>query len=158
MLLRRAMIFDAAAVARVFLSSRKTFLPYAPMGHTDEEVCTWIEQSLLPAGQVTVAEMAGEIVGFVATTEADDHLWIDQLYVGPAFTGRGVGAALLRHAMTGASRPIRLHTFQANNGARRFYERFGFAPVAFTDGSTNEEKCPDVLYEIHVSAGPDVQR
>ena len=30
--------------------------------------------------------------------------------------------------------PIRLYTFQANNGARRFYERHGFTPIAFGDG------------------------
>ncbi len=154
MLLRRATKSDAAAVAYVYLSSRKEFLPYAPLAHTDEEVRAWIEQSLVPAGRVTVAEMASEIIGFVTTTDADGCLWIDQLYVRPASTGRGIGSALLRHAMTGASQPVRLYTFQANNGARRFYERFGFAPMAFTDGRTNEEQCPDVLYELPIGTTP----
>ena len=30
---------------------------------------------------------------------------------------------------------------------RDFYERWGFKAVRFGDGSGNEEKCPDVLYE-----------
>jgi ribosomal protein S18 acetylase RimI-like enzyme len=42
-----------------------------------------------------------------------------------------------------------LYTFQQNTGAPRFYERFGFKAVQFTDRSENEERCPDVLYELH---------
>ncbi len=45
-------------------------------------------------------------------------------------------------------RPIRLYCFHANTGARAFYERHGFKAVAFSDGSTNEERCPDVLYVL----------
>jgi hypothetical protein len=41
-----------------------------------------------------------------------------------------------------------LWCFQRNTRARRFYERRGFAPIRFTDGSANEERCPDVLYEL----------
>jgi hypothetical protein len=43
--------------------------------------------------------------------------------------------------------PVRLYTFQENTGARRFYERHGFVAIQFTNGETNEEHCPDVLYE-----------
>jgi RimJ/RimL family protein N-acetyltransferase len=39
---------------------------------------------------------------------------------------------------------LRLYTFARNEGARRFYERHGFAPVAFGDGSANQEGEPDV--------------
>jgi hypothetical protein len=38
--------------------------------------------------------------------------------------------------------------FQPNNEARRFHERNGFSPIRFTAGGANEEKCPDVLYEL----------
>jgi hypothetical protein len=39
-----------------------------------------------------------------------------------------------------------LWTFQANLGARRFYERHGCRQVRRTDGD-NEENLPDILYE-----------
>ena len=42
---------------------------------------------------------------------------------------------------------IRVYTFEPNRGARRFYERHGFSAIAFGDGSNNESRCPDVLYE-----------
>ena len=45
-------------------------------------------------------------------------------------------------------RPVRLRTFQRNSGSRRFYERHGFEPVSTGDGRDNEERCPDVLYEL----------
>jgi putative addiction module component (TIGR02574 family) len=43
---------------------------------------------------------------------------------------------------------VRLYTFQANTRARSFWERHGFKAIAYSDGSTNEERCPDVLYEL----------
>jgi len=42
--------------------------------------------------------------------------------------------------------------FQRNEGARRFYERHGCRLVELTDGSGNEEKEPDALYEWRPSA------
>jgi ribosomal protein S18 acetylase RimI-like enzyme len=65
----------------------------------------------------------------------------------PGHTGQGVGAQLLQAAHGRLMPPIRLYTFQANTGARRFYERHGYKAIALTDGSGNEERCPDVLYE-----------
>jgi GNAT superfamily N-acetyltransferase len=72
--------------------------------------------------------------------------WVDQLYVEPALTGRGIGAALLAVAKRERPGGLRLRTFASNTGAQRFYERHGFAEVLRTDGRDNEERAPDVLY------------
>jgi ribosomal protein S18 acetylase RimI-like enzyme len=61
--------------------------------------------------------------------------------------GQGIGKLLLEGALAHLQLPVRLYTFQANTGARRFYERHGFVAIEFSDGQGNEEKCPDVLYE-----------
>ena len=71
--------------------------------------------------------------------------WIDQLYVLPDAQGHGVGSDLLEIAQ-GAFPLLNLWTFQRNLRARRFYEANGFVAVRETDGATNEEKEPDVLY------------
>jgi GNAT superfamily N-acetyltransferase len=68
--------------------------------------------------------------------------------VDPRVLGKGIGSVLLAHAIGTLARPIRLYTFQQNVGARRFYERHGFLAIEFTEGEDNEEKCPDVLYEL----------
>lgn len=71
--------------------------------------------------------------------------WIDHLYVDPSAHGRAIGSGLLGIAM--ASQPaLRLRTFQANAGARRFYERHGFEIESMTDGDANEERMPDICY------------
>jgi len=74
--------------------------------------------------------------------------WITQMAVDPRLVGMGIGSLLLAQAVRTMSLPIRLYTFQANLGARRFYSRHGFVAVEFADGRANEERCPDVLYEL----------
>jgi GNAT superfamily N-acetyltransferase len=66
----------------------------------------------------------------------------------PADVGRGIGSQLLEHAIATMPLPIRLYTFQPHVQARKFYERHGFVAIEFTDGGSNEEGVPDVLYEL----------
>ncbi len=145
--LRPATLDDADQVAEVFLRSRKELVPFAPLAHSDEEVRAWVPRGLISAGRTTVAVVDGAVVGFISVSTAEDCSWIAQLYLHPAWIGRGIGTRLLELARRELPPPIRLYTFQANERARAFYERRGFAVVKLTDGSGNEEKCPDVLYE-----------
>ena len=94
-----------------------------------------------------MAVVEGLIVGLLSVAHASDCSWIEQLYLSPAWIGRGIGTRLLELARTELPPPIRLYTFQRNERARDFYERRGFKSIRFSDGSSNEEKCPDVLYE-----------
>ncbi|HLK57658.1 MAG TPA: GNAT family N-acetyltransferase [Chthonomonadaceae bacterium] len=152
---RPATLEDAPQVAEVYLASRMAFLPFAPSAHSDEEVRSWIANRLIPAGNVTVAVTTlesghgetEEVVGMMALEREEGFGWIDQLYLAPSAVGRGIGTQLLERARAELEPPIRLYTFQANTGARRFYERHGFRALAFGDGTGNEEGCPDVLYE-----------
>ena len=72
--------------------------------------------------------------------------FIEQLYLAPGWTGRGIGGRLVELAKERRPAGLDLFTFQVNDGARRFYERHGFAAVWFGDGSENEERQPDVRY------------
>ena len=71
---------------------------------------------------------------------------MEQLYVDPDGCGRGVGSAMVRLAKARYPDGLQLWTFASNIGARRFYERNGFAEVERTDGQGNEEGEPDVRY------------
>jgi GNAT superfamily N-acetyltransferase len=146
--LRQAMPNDAAGVADVYLTSRKTFLPFAPLAHSDAEVREWVATVLIPSGGVTVATTFNEPIGMMALSHDGQLDWIDQLYLHPSSVGRGIGSQLLERAKRELGSRIRLYTFQANSASRRFYERHGFRPVAFSDGHANEEHCPDVLYGL----------
>jgi GNAT superfamily N-acetyltransferase len=147
LLLRPATPEDASHVAQILIDTRATFMPYAPSAHTEHELRAWVAGHLVPGGGVTVAEQAGAVVALMAVEQADGIAWITQMAVTPSLVARGIGRRLLDQAIATLPTPIRLCTFQANAGARRFYERHGFRPIRFTDGQDNEEHCPDVLYE-----------
>ena len=105
------------------------------------------------AREVWVADVDDEIVAMLVLE--DD--WVDQLYVDPDWTGRGLGTRLLDVAKAQRPAGLDLWAFQSNTGARRFYERHGFTAVAMTDGD-NEEGAPDVRYrwpgDERVTDGP----
>ncbi len=144
---RAATAGDVIAVVEVLCESRRVYLPFAPMAHGDDEVRAWMAEVLIPGGGVYVAEREHRVIAMLAISHDHEGGWIDQIYVRPGCTGQGVGLQLLQIAHQKLGPPIRLYTFQANAGARRFYERQGYQAVQFTDGAGNEERCPDVLYE-----------
>jgi GNAT superfamily N-acetyltransferase len=138
--IRRGTVADAPAVAEVWLRSRKASVPAIPAPvHTDDAVRAWFAEVVLPERETWVAEVDGEVMALLVL----DGPWVDQLYVDPGMTGQGLGSRLLEQAK--AERPDRLDlwTFEANTGARRFYEHHGFTEVARTDGD-NEEGAPDI--------------
>ncbi len=139
--LRPAALSDMPAVARLNRHVRRACLPYLPDLHTPEEDLAFFQERVFPASEVWLAEAGAELIGF-AGARLD---WLDHLYVDPAWHGQGVGSALLS-AVRGSRTELNLWTFQKNVQARRFYERQGFRLIATTDGSGNEERCPDAHY------------
>lgn len=110
--------------------------------HTDDEVRAWFREVVLPRREVWVAAERDDVIGFLVL----DDDWIDQLYVDPDRTGRGVGSGLMAAAKQQRPAALRLWTFESNDRARQFYERHGFVATGFTTGD-NEEGAPDVRYE-----------
>ncbi|WP_274426139.1 GNAT family N-acetyltransferase [Chelativorans sp. YIM 93263] len=131
---------DADEIACVMRAALDAF-DWMPRLHTPEEDRAFISGHVLPHQRVTVAAAGEGIVGFIAVHGE----WVEQLYLKPGWTGRGIGNRLLGSATVGIP-TVRLYCFQANGGARRFYERRGFKAEAFGDGSENEEGLPDILY------------
>lgn len=146
-ILHPATINDARSVAEILIDVRLQCMPYAPLAHRAEATHAWVRECLIASGGVTVAKNGAGVVGLIACSHSENCRWITQMAVSPAYIGHGIGTQLLLHALGTLPPPIRLYTFQANFGARRFYERHGFCAVAYTDGSGNEERCPDILFE-----------
>lgn len=82
-------------------------------------------------GDVAVAELAGKVIGWAAREDELDH--ISDIWVDPAFQGRGVGSALLGHLLARISadgfRSAKIHTRATNTGAIGLYQRSGFSIV-----------------------------
>ncbi len=91
-------------------------------------------------GRIYVAEVGGELVGFVCVLgrvlegSSDErptpHALIGELYVAEAHRGRGLGRELLRHAEAHAEslgvRRVRVQVLAGNGMARALYRDFGF--------------------------------
>ena len=140
MILRRATLADSEDTARVFTAAFASMV-FVPKIHSAEEDRAFV-RGLIEGKEVWIAERGGRVLGLACWHDG----WLEQLYVDPPHHGGGIGTALLRRVMAQHEEGFQLWTFQANAGARRFYERHGFAAVEFTDGAHNEEKTPDVRY------------
>ncbi|SNS71558.1 Ribosomal protein S18 acetylase RimI [Geodermatophilus saharensis] len=140
--LRPAVPPDAAAIAGVWSRSFSAALPTVRRAHTDDEVRGWVRDVLVPRHDTWVAEAGGAVVGLLALSDG----WLDQLYLDPAWRGRGIGDRFVELAKRRQPAGLQLWTFQVNAPARRFYERHGFRAVEETDGSDNEEREPDVRH------------
>jgi GNAT superfamily N-acetyltransferase len=109
--------------------------------HTDDEVREWFASVLVADREVWVIAPDERAVALLVL----EGEWIDQLYVDPLWTGRGLGSTLIDLAKQLHPEHLDLWTFQSNTAARRFYERHGFVAIDTTDGQ-NEEHAPDVHY------------
>lgn len=138
--LRPARSTDAGKIGAILTEANAT-PDWKPNLHTGAEDVAFCGR-LIDRGWVRVAENeAGEVVGWIAR----DGNEVDVLYVRADARSQGVGKVLLQDAMQNTDR-LELWTFQKNTGAQKFYEREGFKVVKKTDGSTNDEKLPDVRY------------
>ena len=139
--LRLATSADAEAIAALFRRSR-ALLAFLPELHTAEEDLDFVRDVLIATQRVTLAEQGGQFLGFMAEEDG----WITQLYLDPATRRSGLGTLLVADAKS-RSDHLTLWCFAENTPARAFYEKHGFMPVEFTDGSGNEARRPDIRYE-----------
>ena len=138
--LRPAIGSDVASIAKIMRAALGSF-DWMPVIHTPAQDLAFIRDIVLARQRVTVAEAGRDVVGFIAVSGE----WVEQLYLDPAWTEQGIGSRLLVDA-TGSMPIVKLHCFQANTDAQRFYQRHGFSAESFGDGTTNEEGLPDILY------------
>jgi GNAT superfamily N-acetyltransferase len=113
---------------------------WMPRMHPHADVVRHYRDTVFPQKRVLVAVEDG-VVGYAV----QDGAAVTALFGAEAARRRGVGAALPDRLKEGSDR-LRLWTFVANEGARRFYAREGFAEVRRSPGD-NEEGLPDTLLE-----------
>ena len=140
--IRSARLGEADAIADLYWRARLAAIPAIPPSvHPEHDVHRHFRDDLLPHRDTWVAVEDDRVVGILVLEPG----WVDHLYVEPTRTGEGIGTRLLDRAKQQQPDGLDLWAFCSNTGARRFYERHGFASIAFTDGD-NEEGEPDVRY------------
>lgn len=135
---------DAAAIAEVHVRSwRSAYAGLVPTEHLSAldvaaRTATWREHLGLSDRRAGtwVAEVDGEITGFVATGPSRDEdaergtSEVYAIYLDPGTWGTGVARDLLRTALGAMppGTPVTLWTLADNERSRHFYRRHGFSP------------------------------
>ena len=150
LILRGATAADIPALARLAIDS---FVGKFGDMYTPEDLAAFLAESyshstiaaelVNPDRLYQLAERGGILVAFCKlglSCSFPDHargsnvLELKQLYALPAATGSGIGAALMDWAMDEFSArgadEVQISVFSGNEGAQRFYQRYGFEKVA----------------------------
>jgi ribosomal protein S18 acetylase RimI-like enzyme len=112
-----------------------------------------------PEREIRLAERDGALVGFGKVAFAcgfPDHargaraMELKQLYTAPGITGGGIGSSLMDWAMArlaerGADE-VQLSVYAHNDGAHRFYRRYGFDKVADITFRVGDHIDPEFLF------------
>jgi ribosomal protein S18 acetylase RimI-like enzyme len=164
--LRFAAPADAAALAD--LGARSFVAKFGYM-YTPEDLENFLAESHSeakaareiadPAMQVLLAEEEGRLLGFCKLVLAcgwPDHargrkvIELKQLYTDPETTGRGIGSALMDRAMEIAREQeadeVQLSVWSGNEGAQKFYARYGFGKVADIYFMVGDQRDDEFLY------------
>lgn len=134
---------DEPAVRRLSARLSEGFAPWRDPEAVARTIDTWIDDALSEKSQaaddraVLVAVAPdGAVIGFAGVAAQDHYIsgrdgYLGELVVSEDAQGRGVGRALLaaveRWATDHGCERLTLQTGAANDRARRFYERLGFA-------------------------------
>ncbi|MDP3967291.1 MAG: GNAT family N-acetyltransferase [Nocardioides sp.] len=154
LVLRPAVPEEVAALVEVQLLARRAAAMPAPLRGPGALRDRWKER-LSSSDEVWVAELQGEVVGCLLLTET----WLDDLYVLPSTSGRGVGSALLDLAKSLRPRGFGLYVLEGNDRALGFYLGRGLVVVAHhPDGggadAREEGGHPDVELTWEGDVGP----
>lgn len=144
--IREAHVGDAEGIARVHVYTwQSAYLGLIPDSFlqrlsVEQRTSNWIRniENPLPKTHTLVAEMDGEIVGFVGVGANRENDLANQgevyaIYVKPEIQGRGVGAALMRAGLgtlksEGFANTV-LWVLDGNLRTRAWYESHGWSSV-----------------------------
>ncbi|PZR51905.1 GNAT family N-acetyltransferase [Xylanimonas oleitrophica] len=133
---------DLVAVAALTAAARAVAPLGVPAEHaTEDALLTHLSVYLASGGQVLVAEVDGQVVGFLLARTVGPHLFatesalvVDTLFVAPDARRRGVGHSLVSGAAALAGEAGAQHVYgvppAGDRGMQRFLARLGFAPAA----------------------------
>ncbi|MBK1663299.1 GNAT family N-acetyltransferase [Rhodospirillum rubrum] len=106
--------FEASLQAHAFIGEKRL-----------REQRRLIEEIYLPKAETWVACSGGSAVGFISLLDT----FIGGLFVAPDQQGRGIGKALVAHALARTGE-LRLEVYTANQQAVSFYTSLGFKELS----------------------------
>jgi GNAT superfamily N-acetyltransferase len=124
----RSATLDEADTIRDFV--RGAYAKWVPVIGREPLPMTADYQRAVREHQIDILSIDGVMTGLLETMLHPDHLWIENIAVGPGSQGKGFGRQLLSHAERKAAvagcADIRLLTNEAFGGNVAFYEKAGY--------------------------------
>lgn len=133
--LRPATDADAPFLRRVFLDVRRDEFPGVPAAELDPILSVQFRAHAAerdarhPHAETSIILDGGEPVGTVTVDREGTRLHLVDIAVLGEHRGRGIASTVLA-GLVGDSQHVTLSVWALNAGARRLYERHGFAVVA----------------------------
>ena len=122
-IIRPHTVQDHAAIVEVWMAASRIATPFLSERFMAEER-ERIRSMWLPRAETWVAEHEGAVAGFISLIGHE----VGGLFVHPDHQGRGIGRALMDHAVR-LRGSLFLDVFEDNAIGRRFYDRYGFRLV-----------------------------
>lgn len=88
-------------------------------------------------GKDQIVVLAGQDIGVICVEEGESEVFLDKIYILPAYQRQGIGTHLIRDVLERAFQdglPVRLRVLKVNP-ARKLYERLGFVEIDETESS-----------------------
>jgi putative acetyltransferase len=124
---------DQAALLEVWYRSATVAHHFLRAEHFEQERQD-IASQYLPVAETWVYEHQGQVVGFISLLGQT----VGGFFVHPSMQGKGVGWALMDHALQ-LKGALDVEVFARNEIGRRFYNRYGFVETGrSTHTDTNE--------------------
>lgn len=164
--LRPAVPADVPALSRLAIDAFNA--KFAEL-YSAEDLATFLAEALAegpmaaelakPTNVIQLAEADGALIGYCKISlvcgfpqhaRGSKVMELKQLYTAAGATGMGIGKVLMDWAMEqfavhGADE-VQLSVYSENEGAHRFYERYGFEKVADITFKVGEQYDPEFLF------------
>lgn len=132
-MIRPAKNFEANLLSEIAFSSKAYWGYDAAFMESCRKELT-LTEAMVTSDFCYVIEDSNKLLGFYLLKALhNDHLEIDMFFIEPAFTGKGLGAKLFKHAVDLAkSKNFKYLEIQSDPFAQAFYEKMGAKVVEYT--------------------------
>jgi ribosomal protein S18 acetylase RimI-like enzyme len=125
-------------------------------GYSDEQMEKWsdiltITQSYIETNSVYKLSMENEIVGYYSYYVSDKNIVkLDNLFVLPAYIGKGFGKFLMDDFMTRIkSEKFQKIVLDSEPNSQKFYEKFGFIKVGQIETTIKDRFLPIMELQLY---------
>lgn len=122
-MIRKYEIADTAALIKIWFEANKVGHPFLNDDFV-AQVAKDMRDIYLPNAETWVLDYGQKPVGFIALINNE----IGGLFLDPEFHGKGLGKALVDHAVK-LKGSLSVEVFEKNKVGRRFYDLYGFVEV-----------------------------